>query len=130
MSLARAALAALALGVSACGAGSSPEAAVRAFAQSARAGDTDAVYARLAPRTRSVLEERARLATDQAAGRRTFRPQDMMTAGAAPPKWEPVRVRELSRTGDRALVEVTGPSGQVQVVRTVSERGQWLVELP
>jgi len=112
------------------GAGGSPEAAVRALARAAKAGDTAGVLARLAPRTKARLQERAKLATEQAAGRKKFEPEDMLTVGAAPPKWEPVRVRELERTGDRALVEVTGPEGQIQDVRAVRDHGEWYVELP
>src|SRR5262245_48757476 len=120
-----------ALCAGACGgAGSSPEAAVRALAHAAKAGDAAAVYARLSPRARERLQERAQLATEQVAGRKKFEPQEMITVGAAPPKWEPVRVRELERAGERALVEVTGPEGQIQEVRTVRERGHWYVELP
>ena len=103
---------------------------MRAFARAAKAGDAAAVYARLAPRTRLRLAEAARTATDQAAGRRVFRPEDMVSVGAAAPRWEPVRVRELERTGDRALVEVRGPAGQIQAVRTVRVDGDWRVELP
>ncbi|HJZ88079.1 MAG TPA: hypothetical protein VKN99_23055 [Polyangia bacterium] len=124
------ALLGLAAGSGCGGAGSSPEAAVRALARATRAGDARAVYERLAPRTQARLAEAARTATEQAAGRRTFRPEDMLSVGAAPPKWEPVRVRELERTGERALVEVIGPEGQIQAVRTVRERGHWYVELP
>jgi hypothetical protein len=111
------------------GAGSSPESAVRALAKAAKAGDSAAVYARLAPRTKQTLAERAKLAHDQAAGRKEFKPEDMLSLGGAP-KWEPARVRELERTGDRALVEVTGPEGQIQDVRAVRDHGEWFVELP
>lgn len=114
----------------ACGSpGSSPENAVRQMARAAKAGDAAGVYARLAPRTRQVLAERAKLAHEQTAGRKDFKPEDMLTVGSTP-KWEPVRVRELERTGDRALVEVTGPEGQIQDVRAVRDHGEWFVELP
>ena len=121
---------ALAFLLLACGSpASSPENAVRALARAAKAGNTAGIYARLAPRTRRTLAERAKLAHEQTAGRKDFKPEDMLTVGNMP-KWEPVRVRELERTGDRALVEVTGPEGQIQDVRAVREHGEWYVELP
>jgi hypothetical protein len=82
---------------------------VRGFVHAVQAGDAQAVQARLGPRTRG------RFVTAQGLG------------GA--PRWQPVKIRELSRTGERALVELTGPGGELQEVRTVRDHGRWYVEL-
>jgi hypothetical protein len=98
--------------------------------RAARAQDPRAVYARLTARERAQLGERADAATALAARRRTFAPWDLLSVGAVAPRWEPVRVREVSRQGDRAIVQLRGPAGQVQVIKAVREAGEWFVELP
>jgi hypothetical protein len=108
--------------------GGSPTAAVRSFARSARAGDRTGVYARLSPTARARLSERARTATEQTAARRNLGGAEMLAVGAAPPRWEPARIRELKRSDDRARVEVSGPEGERAEVGCVRVGGEWFVE--
>ena len=79
---------------------------------------------------RARLTERARTATDQTAGRRVFAPEEMRSVGATRPAWQPVSIRELERSGDSAVVELRGPSGERATVRTIREGEDWFVELP
>jgi hypothetical protein len=123
------ALVALSLVAAACDRpGASPAAAVRSFARSARSGDREGVYARLSPTARARLRDRARTATEQTAARRSFGGAEMLAVGAASPRWEPARMRELRRSGDRAWVEVSGPEGERAEVGCVRVGGQWFVE--
>jgi len=75
----------------------------------------------------------ASLAGSQAgalAGRRPVPPEQMLAVGWFSPKYQPDQVRELTRSGDRAQVEVIGPKGEWQEVTCVRVDGQWKVELP
>ena len=120
---------ALVLAAAACGGARSPEGAVRALAEAAEAGDRDAVYALLGPATRARLAADADHAA-QAAGRRELGPVDLVAAGWSPPKWHAVDFDVLTRSGDRATVEVRGAAHERETVTCVLVDGQWRVELP
>jgi len=125
-----AALAALLLAGAGCGSASrSPAGAVRAFEEAAREGDLERVVKLLGPRTRARLEADARAASEQ-AGRRTILPSELLAAGWTPPRFEPDVVREVSRAGGAAVVEVVGERGEREQVAVVREGGSWKVELP
>ena len=127
------AIAALVLAVVAsgrgCGQGPAPEDAARAFVAAARAGDAPGVYALLGPATRARLDADARAAQAKAGGRREFDPRELIdvTEDASAPARLEVKVRE--RAGDRAIVDVTHPSGAHDALTLVREAGVWRIEL-
>jgi hypothetical protein len=113
-----------------CSAGTrSPVGAVRALAEAAQAGDRAEVWRLVGPATRAKLSEDAKKA-GALAGRRPASPEQMLAVGWFSPKYQPDQVRELSRSGERAQVEVIGPKGEWQEVSCVRVDGQWKVELP
>ncbi|MDB4967222.1 MAG: hypothetical protein JWN44_2911 [Myxococcales bacterium] len=115
--------------VAACGGARSPEGAVRALAEAAESGDRDAVYERLGPATRARLAADA-LKAAQAAGRREIGAKDLVAAGWSPPRWRAAEFDVMSRSGDRATVEVRGPAHERETVTCVQLDGEWRVELP
>jgi hypothetical protein len=114
--------------VAACGGAHSPEGAVRALAEAAESGDRDAVFALLGPATRARLAADAGRAS-QAAGRRELGPRDLVAAGWSPPHWRAADFDVLTRSGDRATVEVRGPAHERETVSCVFVDGQWRIEL-
>ena len=112
----------------ACGGARSPEGAVRALAEAAESGDRDAVYALFGPATRARLASDAERAA-QAAGRREIGARDLVAAGWSPPQWHAVDFDVLTRSGDRATVEVRGAAHERETVVCVLVGGQWRVEL-
>jgi hypothetical protein len=119
-----------ALLVAGCGAGGrSPEGVVRAFAEASEAGDRDAVFRLLGPRTRARLDADARTAA-QPSGRRAVPAADLLAVGWFPPRWHLRDARELERDGDHAVVEARGPSGEAERVECVRVQGAWRIELP
>jgi hypothetical protein len=121
-------LLAIALFAVACGGARSPDGAVRALAEAAESGDRDAVYALLGPATRARLAADAERAA-QAAGRRELGPADLVAAGWSPPKWHAADFDVLTRSGDRATVEIRGAAHERETVTCVLVGGQWRVEL-
>ncbi len=129
------ALLAVALAVAIAGRGcqaedETPDGAVRAFAAAARAGDRDAVYALLGPRTRAALVERARRATELAGGARRFKPRELVSVGAGSVGRRPPRdfvVRE--RKGKTAVVDIVDADGTKTPIHVVRVGDQWRVEL-
>jgi len=119
---------AIGVGAAACSGARSPEGAVRALTEAAESGDRDAVYALLGPATRARLTADAEHAA-QAAGRRELGPTDLVAAGWSPAKWHAVDFDVLTRTGDRATVEVRGAAHERETVTCVAVGGQWRVEL-
>jgi hypothetical protein len=115
--------------VAACGGTRSPDGAVRALAEAAESGDRDAVYALLGPATRARLAADADRAA-QAAGRRELGPKDLVAAGWSQPRWRAVDFDVLTRSGDRATVEVRGGGHERETVTCVLVDGDWRVELP
>jgi hypothetical protein len=123
--------AALALLLVGCGAGThSPVGAVRALAEAAQDGNRDEAWRLLGPVTRARLEADAARATQLAGARRTVAPESLLAVGWFAPRFAPAEVRELSRAGDRAVVEVTGPHGESERVDCVRVGDAWKVELP
>jgi hypothetical protein len=119
---------ALLLGAAACGGARSPEGAVRALAEAAESGDRDAVYALLGPATRARLVADAERAS-QAAGRRELGARDLVAPGWSPPHWRAADFDVLTRSGDRATVEVRGPAHERETVTCVWVGGLWRIEL-
>ena len=105
-----------------------PRAVVVAFAEAARAGQSERAYHYLGPRTRERLAERARAAA--LSGRRGFQPWELIAVGWTPARYEISVVREQSRTIAEAIVEVVAESGPVERVTLVRDAGQWRIELP
>jgi hypothetical protein len=123
---------ALALGAAACGGrddAGSPEAAVRALIATARAGDRQAVYAHLGPRTRARIEALL-VSGHRSGGARLLEPEDLLAVGWLPPAWEAAGTRLVARDGNQADVEVFSAAGDRQTVHTVREGRAWKVELP
>jgi hypothetical protein len=113
-----------------CSAGTrSPEGAVRALAEAAAAGERQEVWKLLGPETRARLAAEARRASEM-SGRRVLSPAEMLAVGWASPRFRPARIRELSRHGSRARVEVSGEHGEREEVSCVQSQGAWQVELP
>lgn len=115
---------------SGCSAGTrSPEGVVRALAEAAAGGEREEVWRLLGPETRARLAAEARRGSDL-SGRRVLSPAEMLAVGWAPPRFRPVRIRELSRQAGRAVVEVSGEHGEREEVRCVETQGAWQVEMP
>ena len=123
------ALAAVATGRGCTPVDASPDGAVRAFASAARGGDRKAAWALLGPTTRARLEDAAQGATQRVGGTRRYAALDMLELGASEATYTPTDFRVLARHGDSASVEVEGPAGRRDVVRTVLVEGRWRVEL-
>ena len=109
------------------GGASSPEGAVRQFVQAARAGDREAVYRRLGPRTRAHIEELARRTASSAQV--VLRPEELLSVGWAAPAWEVETVRTARREGDSADVEVASAAGDRQTVHVVKDLDDWKLEV-
>jgi hypothetical protein len=123
------ALAAVATGRGCTPVDSTPDGAVRAFASAARGGDRKAAWALLGPATRARLEGAAEGATQKVGGTRRYAALDMLELGASESTYVPEDFRVLSQSGDQARVEVDGPGGRRDVLRTVRVAGRWRVEL-
>jgi hypothetical protein len=107
----------------------SPDGAVRAFVSAARGGDRKAAWALVGPATRHRLEAAAEGATEKVGGTRRYAPLDMLDLGASDSTYVPTDFRVLSSERGEARVEVSGPGGRRDVVRTVLVSGRWRVEL-
>lgn len=105
-----------------------PDAAVRGLLQAARTGDRKAVWRLLSPDTQRALEARARAATDLVGSSTRYTALDLISVGGSDAVPPPTEVRVLSRTGDRAVVEVGGPSGRSQL-DLVRIDGRWKIDL-
>jgi hypothetical protein len=114
-----------------CGADDdSPVGAVRAFISAARAGDSDAIYSLLGPRTRAYLEDSARTATDYAGGSRRFAHTELLRVSDAGSDRRPPRdVLLRDRDGDRAIVDVVSADGVRSPIEVVNVDGGWRIEL-
>lgn len=102
---------------------------MRALAEAAADGDRAAAFRLLAPETRARLEADARRAGELAGGR-ALKAEELLAVGWFPPRFRAGDVREKSRDGDRATVEVRGEKGEREDVTCVRENGAWKVELP
>jgi hypothetical protein len=108
---------------------SSPANAVRALAEASREGDVERVARLIGPKTRARLQEDARRAAVQ-AGRRAVPASDLLAVGWTPPRFDLERAKEISRSGDTAVVEVEGRHGERDRVTVVRDGPDWKVELP
>ncbi len=108
---------------------STPDGAVRAFVSAARGGDRKASWALLGPASRARLEAAAEGATQKVGGTRRYAALDMFDLSASESTFVPTDYRVLTHAGNDASVEVRGPGGRRDVVRTVLVAGRWRVEL-
>ncbi len=125
------AAAALAVGVAgrSCAVSSpGPETVVHDLLSAAKAQDKRAVFDLLSPTTQQRIEERARRATDLVGSSTRFKAIDLLSIGSSeePP---PTDITTVEQLGDRATVEIVGPSGRSRL-SLVRLEGRWLVELP
>ncbi len=127
--LAAAALAAAVLGRSCAVSAPSPETAVRALVQAARAGDRQAVWDLMSPATQARLTDGARRATDLVGSSMRYRPLDLISIGSSDDVPPPVDIRTVARDGDHAVVEIisVGEPAQIELVR-IGKR--WKIDLP
>jgi HEAT repeat protein len=123
------ALAAVATGRGCAPVDATPDGAVRAFVSAARSGDRKAAWALLGPATRARFEAAAEGATEKVGGVRRFAALDMLDLGASETTYVPSDYQVLSHGGGEASVEVLGPGGRRDVVRTVRVDGRWRIEL-
>jgi hypothetical protein len=106
-----------------------PVEAVQEFASAIQRGDAAAAYALLSSRTQRQADEiaaRARAVAGDAGGVPESGRQ--MLFGSALPQGK-VEVREISRQGDVAQVEVVDQAHRARTYRVVRERGVWKVDL-
>jgi hypothetical protein len=107
-----------------------PVGAVRAFVSAARAGDREAVYELLGPRTRAHLEAQAQKATEFVGGSRRFAPTELMSVTSGGIQRSAPRDYELrERDGDTAVVDIVGADGTHNPTTVVKVDGRWRVEL-
>lgn len=105
-----------------------PDAAVKSLLQAARAGDRKAVWRMLSPDTQAALDERAHKATDLVGSSTRFTALDLISIGSSDDVPPPTDLRVVSRTRDRAVVEIGGPTPErIEVVRV---EGRWKIDLP
>jgi hypothetical protein len=107
----------------------SPADAVRAFSEAARSGAQHEVWRLLGPKSRDRITADAQRAAEL-SGRRALPAESLLAVGWSPPKFRVAEIRERTVQGDRALVEVRGPAGEVALVDCVREGGAWKIELP
>jgi hypothetical protein len=118
-----------ALGVRGGAPDETPVGAVRAFVAAARAEDRAAVWELLGPATRKTISDAAAAATDKVGGARRFAPLDVLDVAVPETSYVPVEVVLRDEAGASATVDVLGPSGRHDSLRTVLVDGKWRVEL-
>jgi len=106
-----------------------PEATVRDLLQAAKAGDRDAIYELLSPRTRTRLAAEASRATDLVGATVRYTDKEMISIGATDAIAAPTEVTVVDERGDRAVVEVVSSGGRARV-ELVEVDGRWRVDLP
>jgi hypothetical protein len=106
-----------------------PEVAVREMLQAAKTGDRDAVYALLAPATRSRLEAEAKRATDLVGAAIRYSPKDLISIGSSDSVAPPTDITVVEERGERAVVEVVSPAGRARM-ELVRVEGRWRIDLP
>jgi hypothetical protein len=127
-------LAAVALAIAVVGRGCSvaspgPDAVVRSMIAASNAGDKQAVYALLTPATQARLEEGAQQATTLVGANVRYAALDLIAIGSAEDVPAPTEINVISRTGDRAVVEIVSTAGRAQLdVHKVE--GRWRIDLP
>lgn len=134
LAAAASAIAAMALAAAVLGRGCGvtapgPDATVRSLVQAARAGDRKAVWRLLSPDTQQRLERQAREATELVGSSRRYTAMDLISIGSSDGVPPPTDIKVVSRSGDDAIVEVSGPAGKAQLpLRRVG--GRWRIHLP
>src|SRR6266508_1614549 len=123
--------AALVLAAAGCRRTAGPAESYRAFAAAARAGDADAVWARIAARSRAVLEARAKDVAARATGVVPASGKELVLGdlAAAAARIRTVTVLRESRDAAVLSVEEEGRPG-AREVSLVREGGVWRVVLP
>jgi hypothetical protein len=126
-----AALLLLALATAGCRRPAGPAETYRAFAVAVRAGDADAVWARLSERSREALDARAKAAAARAGGVVPASGKDLVLGDLAheAPRLKNVTVLRESQDAAVLSVEVEGVPG-AREVPLVRESGVWRVVLP
>lgn len=113
-----------------CGGGDgSPEGAARLFVAASRAGDKQAVWDLLGPRTRAKLLQAAEDATNRQGGPRRYGPLDMIEMTVSERSYAPGDVILREKSTDTAVVDVLGPSGRRDELSLVKVGKRWRVEL-
>ena len=105
-----------------------PEVTVHDLLHAASTGDRDTVYELLAPATQARLEAEARRATDLVGATTRYSAKDLISIGASEGVAAPTDITVLEQRGDRATVQVVGPSGR-SLLQLVRVEGRWRVEL-
>lgn len=105
-----------------------PEAAVREMLHAAKTGDRDAVFALLAPATRSRLEVEAKRATDLVGAATRYTAKDLLSIGSSDGIAAPTDITVLEERGDHATVEVVSPAGRARI-DLLKVEGRWRIEL-
>jgi hypothetical protein len=120
-----------ALATAGCKRPAGPAETYRAFAAAARAGDADAVWARLSERSRAALDARAREAAARAGGLVPATGKDLVVGDLAlqAPRVRSATVLRESQDVAVVAVEVEGAPGPREV-SLVRESGVWRVVLP
>jgi hypothetical protein len=121
-----------AVAVTGCRRAAGPAETYRAFADAARAGDVEGVWARLAERSRRVLDERARAVAARAPPGVVPASGKELVLGdlaAEAPRLHAVTVLRESQDAAVVAVEVEGAPGRREV-SLVREAGVWRVVLP
>lgn len=127
--LAAIALAAAVLGRGCGVAAPGPDAAVKSLVQAARDGDRKAVWVMLSPATQRALEARAQKATDLVGSSTRYGALDLISLGSSDDVPPPTDLRVVLRDGDRAVVELGGPTGRARI-DVVRIDGRWKIDLP
>jgi hypothetical protein len=123
-------LALLALSATACRRAEGPDAAYRAFAAAARAGDAGQVWTRLSERSRAALDARAKDLAARAPGvPPSGRDLALGDLSAGAPRISKVEVLRASGDGAVLAVTVEGADRPAEV-EMVREGGRWRVVLP
>lgn len=120
-----------ALATAGCRRPAGPAETYRTFASAVRAGDADAVWARLSERSRAALDARARAAAARAGGVVPSSGKDLVVGDLAheAPRVRNVTVVRESQDAAVVSVEVEGAPG-AREVSLVRESGVWRVVLP
>lgn len=106
-----------------------PEVTVHDLLHAASTGDRDTVYELLAPATQARLDVEAHHATDLVGATTRYSAKDLISIGASEGVAAPTDITVLEQRGDRATVQVVGPSGR-SLLQLVRVEGRWRVELP
>ena len=107
-----------------------PEGAVELFLRAAQEGDAAEVYRLLAPSTQRELQQKARLAHAQAAGR-PVSPEHLLAVRPEIARPEVTRIHTVSIDGDRGSVEISNVRRAVRETLELERVGRhWRVHLP